>query len=208
MNRFLFLFFLCAALSSDIFAADKSDAAKPPTITASEPKSPAPKNKAGDRKLESAITAVENKAGFTQITLQNGELRLGLNTETEVVREERGVVASDLKVGDALALIALKGQRSKLKITQPAVVTAINPLTIEIGDSAKMTLLKADEWEFFRITPIKPEELKIGQTVALQLSLKVDGDIATKRVAVLIGKPFPTKTKPKPKVKPPTTGNN
>jgi len=208
MNRFVFLFFLCAALSANAFAAEKPDGGKtPPEMNEAKP--PAPKNKAGDRKLESTIAALENKTGLTQITLQNDELRLGLNLETEVVREERGLVASDLKVGDALCLIALKGQRSKLKITEAAVVTAINPLTIEIGDAAKMTLLENDQWEFFRVTPIKPSDLKIGQTIALQLTLKVDGDIITKRVAVLSGKPFPPKRKPKqPKAKAAMAGNN
>ena len=210
MTRYLSLLLILTTFSLNTFGQEKPEAPKIPPVKSGQVKPVAPKNTAGDRKFESAISAMDNAANPPKVTLQNGGMTLELKPDTELVREERGLVASDLKVGDELCLIALKGQRSKLSINEKAAVTSLNPITITISDSAKMVLLKDDQWEFYRTTPMKPAELKVGQTVAVQITLRRDGDIIPKRVAVVVGKSQPTKRKPKtpaaPKEKP--AGNN
>jgi hypothetical protein len=154
-----------------------------------------PQNQTGDRKFESAIVAIDGSGGATRITLANGAMTLIIKPETEVVREERNLVASDLKVGEVVCFTALKGARSKMSLKEKAVVTGVNPLTIRIGDAAEMTFLKNDLWEFYRAVPLKSADLKVGQTVAVQIRLQRDGDITARRVAVVVGKPKPVKSK-------------
>jgi hypothetical protein len=197
MTRYLSLLFILTVFSLNALGDDKPEATKTSSPKTSEAKPTAPKNTTGDRKFESTITAIDTTGALPKITLKNGAMTLELKPDTEVVREERDLVASDLKVGDAVCFTALKGARSKLSIKEKAVVTKTEPLMIRIGDAAEMTFLKTDLWEFYRAVPLKTSDLKVGQTIAVQIRLQHDGDIATKRVAVVIGKPQATKTRRK-----------
>jgi hypothetical protein len=195
-NRLLHKVLPCAALLLSLNAASFAQPSETKSpVTAPQFKPTKPQNQTGDRKFESAITAIDSSGGVTKITLANGAMTLIVKPETEVVREERDLVASDLKVGDAVCFTALKGARSKLSIKEKVVVTGIEPLKIRISDAAEMTFLKNDLWEFYRAVPLKPTDLKVGQTVAVQIRLQRDGDIATKRVAVVVGKPKTAKSK-------------
>jgi hypothetical protein len=194
-NRVFQKVIFCAALLSFGAASFAQPGETKPPAPAGQFKPAKPQNTTGDRKFESAITAIDSSGSATKITLQNGALSLIVNPETEFVREERDLVASDLKVGDAICFTALKGARSKLSIKEKAVVTGIEPLVIRIGDAAEMTFLKNELWEFYRAVPLKAADLKVGQTVAVQIRLQRDGDIATKRVAVIVAKPKPEKSK-------------
>jgi hypothetical protein len=194
----------CAVLLSFGAASFAQPGETKPSAPAGQFKPAKPQNQTGDRKFESSIAAIDSSGGATKITLTNGAMTLIIKPETEVVREERDLVASDLKIGDAVCFTALKGARSKLSIKEKAVVTGIEPLVIRIGDAAEMTFLKNELWEFYRAVPLKAADLKVGQTVAVQIRLQRDGDIATKRIAVVVSKPKPvksktTKTKTKPK---------
>jgi hypothetical protein len=153
-----------------------------------------PKNTTGDRRFESSIAAVDNTANPTHITLRDGTLTLELKPTTELVQEERGLVASDLKIADTLSLIALKGRRSKFSIKEKATVASINPLTLRIGDMATLTVLEPDRWEFERYTPIQPKSLTVGQTVSILINLQRDGEITTRRIAV-VAKSKPVKSR-------------
>lgn len=197
MTRYFAQLCILVVFSFNAFGEDKPEATKTPLPKTSEAKPTAPKNTTGDRKFESAITSLDTAGGLLKITLKNGTITLELKPDTELVREERGLTNSDLKVGDTLCLIALKGQRAKLSIKEKATVTGINPIAINIADSGTLTLQKPDQWEFDRATPLATNELKVGQTIAVQISLKRDGDITTKRVAVVIGKPQAAKAKSK-----------
>ncbi|MDQ3812891.1 MAG: hypothetical protein M3347_02945 [Armatimonadota bacterium] len=152
---------------------------------------PRPKNTAGDRQLQSSITALDKAADVVKVTLKEGALTVALKSTTELVQEERGVSASDLKAEDNLSAIVLKGSKKKFYIEQKAIVTSTNPLTLKIGDLATLTVAQADKLEFNRYIPIKPDALAVGQTVAVEMRLQTDGEIIMKRLAVIVEKPKP-----------------
>lgn len=108
---------------------------------------------------------------------------------TLVFREERDLGASDLQNGDLLSLTALRGARSKISIKESASVIGTNPLIIKIGEFATMTLHKGDAWEFNRSTPTDAAALAVGQTVAVELGLRRDGDISPNRISIIVAKP-------------------
>lgn len=162
-----------------------------------EPPQPAkPRNRTGTRKLESTITKVETFEGAPRLTLREGALTLSLKPATELVREERDLTVAELKVGDMLSQISLKG-RGNLK--EPGRVASLAPLTIDLGETATLTLKQVENWSFDRVSPLTAADLVIGQTVALELSLLRDGGIEAKRVAVMIArsKPAPQKVRRK-----------
>ncbi len=196
-NRLLQKMFSCATLLLGLSAASfaQPNEIKPPAPASEAFKPTKPRNQTGERRFESAIAIIDDKNGSTKITLSKGEMALVIKPETELVREERNLVASDLEVGDVICFTALKGARSKLSIKEKAVVIGIEPLKIRIGEVAEMTFLKTELWEFFRAVPLKTSDLKVGQTVAVQYRLQRDGEIATKRVAVVVGKPDKPKNK-------------
>lgn len=154
----------------------------------SETKAAKPRNRTGKRKMESAITGVERNGGVVRITLLNGGLTLALQPATELVQEERALNASDLKTGDKLSLITLKN-RGTLK--EPATVTSINPLVLQLGEVGTFQVSKVEDLSFNRYTPLPSSALIVGQTVAVELLISRDGQIEAKRIAVVVVKPKP-----------------
>jgi hypothetical protein len=182
--------FCLAAVTASAVAirAETAPQSKAPVVK-SENSAPKPRNSTDVRRFESTITAIEVADGLTKITLQNGAMIIGLKPTTTVLREERGLGASDLQVGDTLSLVTLRGARSKINIKENAGVTSANPLVLKIGEFASMTLNKADAWEFNRSTKLDEAALAVGQTVAVEIGLQRDGEISTNRVAIVVAKP-------------------
>lgn len=153
--------------------------AQPPTL-----RQPAnPRNTGRDRKMESTIKAINTADGKVTLTLKDGVLSLTLLPLTELVQEERNIVASDLKVDDTLCLIRF---RSRGSIKEKGTVSAINPLTIKIADMGTLVLTTTENVTFCRYSPMQPAALAVGQTVAVDLHVGRDGEIETKRVAVVV----------------------
>lgn len=146
-----------------------------------------PTNRPGERKLESTIAAVEKIGDTVRITLKDGSLTVTVKPSTELVQEERWLVASDLKVGDRLSLITFK-PKAKGSLKEKAVVTAVNPLVLKISEVATLTVDKVENVEFNRYTPLPASALAAGQTVALEMRVLRDGQIEAKRIAVVIVK--------------------
>ena len=144
--HFIIVAVLYCAASACLGFADAAE--KPATPDAQNPPAPQmppkPTNNAGERKIESAITALDIGATPPTITLRDGAMTLALKPTTKLVQEERGLTAADLKVGDTICLLTLKsvglGARTLTSsIKQECTVKAVNPLTLAIGDMAALS---------------------------------------------------------------------
>lgn len=192
------------ALTGGSHGAHAQPADAPPVLPAKPAPStadltpPAPRNRTGTRRFESTITAVNKAGGGLEVTLRDGALTLIIKPSTELVREERNLGASDLKVDDLLSLVTLRSGKSRLSIKEKAVVTGLNPLTLKVSDIAVLTVTKADQWAFSRFTPLTTDALVAGQTVAVEMTLQRDGGISAKRLAVVVAKPNPPKARNTP----------
>jgi hypothetical protein len=165
--------------------------AVPTPLEEKTPVPPKPANHAGPRKFESTITAIDKAANPPTVTLRSGAVMVALKPTVALVQEERDVVAADLKVGDAISLITLKIAGEDPKIEEASSVTGLNPLTVMIGDFASLTLTKVEVASFSRITPLPVTDLRPGQTVAVLMDVRADGEIDIKRLAVIVAKPRP-----------------
>jgi len=146
-----------------------------------------PRNSAGNRKLESVITDIQEAPDSIRLTLQNGAVSFVVRKPlTQVVQEERGVLAPELKVGDTLSLITL---RPSDKIKRRSVVTALAPLTLNIEGIGSLAVSTPEAVEFSRETPLPNNTLSKGPTVAVDLRVHADGGIDVLRIAVIIAKP-------------------
>ena len=201
--HFILLPLLYCAASACLGFAAPADKPATPDAQAAPQAPPKPANNAGERKIESAIAGLDIAANPPKITLRDGAMTLALKPTTKLVQEERGLTAADLKVGDTICLLTLKsvglGARTLTSsIKQECTVKAVNPLTLAIGDMAALTITKTEVAEFSREIAIQPANLAIGQTVALKIYLRGDGDIDVLRCAVVTAKP---KAKKPPRTK-------
>lgn len=168
-----------------------------------------PRNSAGNRKLESVITEIQEAPDSMRLTLQNGAVTFAVRKPlTQVVQEERGVLAPDLKLGDVLCLVTLK-PRDKIK--RRCVVTGLAPLTLDIEGIGELAIKTPEAVEFSRETALPDGALSKGQTVAVDLRVQADGGLDVLRIAVIIAKPKAakprarTRRKPAPEASPETT---
>lgn len=191
MNTFKYLVPIVSLWFTAVPTSNAQNAAPDSSVQAAKPR-----NRTGTRKLESTITKVETVEGAPRLTLREGAMTLSLKPTTELVREERDLTVTELKVGDTLSQISLKG-RGNLK--EPGTVTATAPLTIALGETAILTLKQVENWSFDRISPLVAADLAAGQTVALEISVLRDGGIEAKRVAVVMMRPKPGTKKPRRK---------
>ncbi|MBV9470742.1 MAG: hypothetical protein JO316_09165 [Abitibacteriaceae bacterium] len=153
--------------------------AQPPALT-----QPArPKNTTSLRKIESTVTAINTVDGKVTLTLKDGALSVALTPQTELVQEERNIVASSLKVDDTLCLIRFRARGS---IKEKGSVTTINPLTVKIANMGTLMLTNIENVSFSRYSPLQSTALAVGQTVAIDLHVSHDGEIEAKRVAVVV----------------------
>jgi len=163
---------------------------------------PKPFNHAGERKIESAITALDLNANPPKVTLRDGAVTLTLKPTTKIVKEERDLTAADLKVGDTLCLLTLKPTKGPKTVANSSVikeecrVTALNPLTLHVSEIATLTLTNVELAEFVREVPLQSSDLAVGQTVAVKIYVRGGGDIDVQRLAVVTAKPKAPK-KPK-----------
>lgn len=159
-----------------------------------------PRNAAGNRKLESVITDIQEGPDSVRLTLQNGAVSFVVRKPLgQVVQEERGVLAPDLRVGDVLSLITLK-PRDKIK--RRSTVTQLEPLTLSIEGVGALAISTPEAVDFSRETPLKEGALSKGQTVAIDLRLHADGGIDVLRIAVVIAKPKPARPRARSRRKP------
>ena len=186
---------LCYAISLCSSTAPAQQAPAPQNAPVL-PQPPKPANRTGERKIESTITALDLDASPPKVTLRAGAMTLTLKPATKVVKEERDLIAADLKVGDTLCLLTLKSAKipktstNDSKIKEECTVTTLNPLTLKVGDSATLTITKVELAAFSREAPLQPAQLAVGQTVAVNFYVR-GGDIDVLRLAVVTARPKP-----------------
>ena len=184
MKRWLLLALLLAAS----VRADETIAEKP--------LAPKPSNRTSTRTFQSTITAVDQAAGAVRMTLKNDVITVGFKPTTQLEQEERGLVAADLRAGDSLSSMELKGKgvQTKGKIEGRATVQTTEPLVLLFDDLGRITVSKTEVARFTRTQPMTARDLSVGQTVEIVMMVQKNGDIETRRIAVIVEKPAPPKT--------------
>ena len=174
-------------------------------VASEKPVAPKPYNRASTRKIQSTITAVDRAANAVKMTLKNDVVTVGFKPTTELEQEERGLVAADLRTGDTLCELELKGKgiKTKGKIEGRATVQTTTPLVLLFDDLGSITVSKTEVARFTRTAAMTPEQLNAGQTVEITMTVQKNGEVEARRIAVIVEKPAPPKViKPRKPRKP------
>ena len=136
------------------------------------------------RTAKSTITAVDTTANTIKVTTtaKNENLDVALTPETEFGKEEQGLTAGELKVGDTVSF-SRKGFRAT------GIVTSLSPLTLKIEDMATLSMTKTEGVKFNRHTALTRTDLAANQTISLRMRTGPDGKIEGRRVIVIVTKP-------------------
>ena len=145
------------------------------------------------------------KVGQYKLKVVNGALERGdeiifsisITLNTEIAREERNVTATELKVGDFVSEIGIKGHVASFpSLSITPVVVSIEPLKLHLDnknikltnmlggsdtvtveqkeDSSTITVVKPEEVTFVRSTEIDFSDLIVGQYVMVYPTAQVD----------------------------------
>lgn len=140
----------------------------------------APAAKERTIRVKGKVTTVDAAGGKISVLAPKQTISLTATPTSQFNKAELNVASTDLAVNDKVAFPL---------ITEPAIVTSLNPLTLKIGDKATLTVTQSDGLLFTRHTPLKISDVTANQTAWVVYVNKPDGTTELKNLAVMIVKP-------------------
>lgn len=135
-----------------------------------------------------------------EILPNDTELSVIFFPEAKLLKREIGIAVDELKIGDALSFQTKPIKQSQLGggTTRDslelildegmALVTSLNPLTLQLADAATLTFSRPDWCSFTRHTVIKAAELAAGQTLSLHGKVQRNGFLKAGALLVVVEK--------------------
>lgn len=164
---------LLLALALPLFAASVN-MPFPSVVHAEEAVKPAKTPRAKARVSSGSVT--QATATSLKLDTQEGAQDITLTNKTDIARLETGLSASDLKVGDTLALV-LAGTSGR------PTVQSLTPLTLQF-DNASVTFSNTGKTKFSRYTKLSATDLVAGQQVKVTATPRPDGTAVARNVYV------------------------